>query len=151
MPTAIFHTTRGDIRVALFDKTAPNTVKNFIELAKKGFYDQLAFHRVINNFMIQGGCPNSKDGAKGIPGTGGPGYKIKCELGPTNPEKHAPGTLSMAHAGPNTGGSQFFITHTTTPHLDGVHTVFGRVVSADDQKVVNAVKQGDRFSVEIME
>ncbi len=151
MPTAIFHTARGDIKVALFDKTAPGTVKNFIELAKKGFYDQLAFHRVINDFMIQGGCPNSKEGAKGMPGTGGPGYKIKCELGPSNPETHQPGTLSMAHAGPNTGGSQFFITHTATPHLDGVHTVFGRVVSANDQKVVNAIKQGDRFSVEIVE
>lgn len=151
MPKAIFHTSRGDITVALFDKTAPNTVKNFIDLAKKGFYDQLAFHRVIPNFMIQGGCPNSKEGAKGMPGTGGPGYKIKCELGPSNPETHQPGTLSMAHAGPNTGGSQFFITHTATPHLDGVHTVFGRVVSANDQKVVNAIKQGDRFSVEIVE
>jgi peptidyl-prolyl cis-trans isomerase B (cyclophilin B) len=151
MPKAIFHTSRGDITVALFDKTAPNTVKNFIDLAKKGFYDQLAFHRVINNFMVQGGCPNSKEGAKGMPGTGGPGYKIKCELGPSNPETHQPGTLSMAHAGPNTGGSQFFITHTATPHLDGVHTVFGRVVSANDQKVVNAIKQGDRFSVEIVE
>jgi peptidyl-prolyl cis-trans isomerase B (cyclophilin B) len=151
MPTAIFHTARGDIKVALFDKTAPNTVKNFIDLAKKGFYDQLAFHRVINNFMIQGGCPNSKEGATGMPGTGGPGYKIKCELGPSNPEKHTPGTLSMAHAGPNTGGSQFFITHTATPHLDGVHTVFGRVLSADDQKVVNAIRQGDRFSVEIVD
>lgn len=151
MPKAIFHTSRGDITVNLFDKTAPNTVKNFIDLAKKGFYDQLAFHRVINNFMIQGGCPNSKEGAKGMPGTGGPGYKIKCELGPSNPETHQPGTLSMAHAGPNTGGSQFFITHTATPHLDGVHTVFGRVVSANDQKVVNAIKQGDRFSVEIVD
>jgi peptidyl-prolyl cis-trans isomerase B (cyclophilin B) len=151
MPKAIFHTARGDIHVALFDKTAPNTVKNFIDLAKKGFYDQLSFHRVINNFMIQGGCPNSKAGASGMPGTGGPGYKIKCELGPSNPEKHLPGTLSMAHAGPNTGGSQFFITHTTTTHLDGVHTVFGRVLSADDQKVVNAIKQGDRFSVEIVD
>lgn len=151
MPKAIFHTARGDINVALFDKTAPNTVKNFIDLAKKGFYDQLSFHRVIANFMVQGGCPNSKEGAKGIPGTGGPGYKIKCELGPSNPEKHLPGTLSMAHAGPNTGGSQFFITHTATTHLDGVHTVFGRVLSTDDQKVVNAIKQGDKFSVEIVE
>ncbi len=151
MPKAIFHTARGDIKVALFDKTAPNTVKNFIDLAKKGFYDQLSFHRVIANFMVQGGCPNSKEGAKGIPGTGGPGYKIKCELGPSNPEKHLPGTLSMAHAGPNTGGSQFFITHTATSHLDGVHTVFGRVLSADDQKIVNAIKQGDKFSVEIIE
>jgi peptidyl-prolyl cis-trans isomerase B (cyclophilin B) len=150
MPQAIFHTARGDIKVALFDKTAPNTVKNFIDLTKKGFYDQLAFHRVIPNFMVQGGCPNSKEGSKGIAGTGGPGYKIKCELGATNTERHLPGTLSMAHAGPNTGGSQFFITHTATPHLDGVHTVFGRVMSPEDQKIVNAIKQGDRFSVEII-
>jgi len=151
MPKAIFHTARGDINVALFDKTAPNTVANFVKLAKEGFYNQLSFHRVISNFMVQGGCPNSKEGAKGMPGTGGPGYKIKCELGPTNPEKHLPGTLSMAHAGPNTGGSQFFITHTATTHLDGVHTVFGRVLSPDDQKIVNAIKQGDRFSVEIVD
>ena len=150
MPKAIFHTARGDINVALFDKTAPGTVKNFIELAKKGFYDKLAFHRVIPNFMVQGGCPHSKEGSKGVAGTGGPGYKIKCELGASNTEKHLPGTLSMAHAGPNTGGSQFFITHTATSHLDGVHTVFGRVLSADDQKIVNAIKQGDRFSVEII-
>jgi peptidyl-prolyl cis-trans isomerase B (cyclophilin B) len=151
MTKAIIHTTRGDIHLNLFDKTAPGTVANFVKLAKEGFYNQLSFHRVINNFMIQGGCPNSKEGAKGMPGTGGPGYKIKCEVGPSNPEKHLPGTLSMAHAGPNTGGSQFFVTHTATPHLDGVHTVFGRVVSADDQKVVNAIKQGDRFSVEIID
>ena len=151
MPKAIFHTAHGDIKIALFDKTAPATVANFIKLAKSGFYDQLSFHRVISNFMVQGGCPNSKEGAKGMPGTGGPGYKIKCELGASNPEKHAPGTLSMAHAGPNTGGSQFFITHTNTPHLDGVHTVFGRIISADDQKIVNTVKHGDRFSVEIVD
>ena len=151
MPKAIFHTARGDINVALFDKTAPGTVKNFIELTKKGFYDKLAFHRVIPNFMVQGGCPHSKEGSKGVAGTGGPGYKIKCELGPSNTEKHLPGTLSMAHAGPNTGGSQFFITHTATIHLDGVHTVFGRVIAPEDQKIVNAIKQGDRFSVEIVE
>ena len=148
---AVFTTPRGDITVTLFEKTAPIAVANFVKLAKEGFYDSLAFHRVINDFMIQGGCPNSKEGAKGTPGTGGPGYKIKCETGPSNPEKHLPGTLSMAHAGPNTGGSQFFITHRATPHLDGVHTVFGRIDSAADQKVVNAVKQGDRFSVKIID
>ncbi len=151
MPKAIFHTPHGDINVTLFDKTAPNTVANFIKLAKSGFYDQLAFHRVINDFMIQGGCPNSKAGAKGHPGTGGPGYHINCELGPSNPERHLPGTLSMAHAGPNTGGSQFFITHKATPHLDGVHTVFGRIVGPEDQAVVNKVKGNDRFSVEIVD
>jgi peptidyl-prolyl cis-trans isomerase B (cyclophilin B) len=104
---------------------------------------------VISDFMIQGGCPHSREGARGTPGTGGPGYKIDCETGPSNPEKHLPGTLSMAHAGPNTGGSQFFITHTDTPHLDGVHTVFGRVKSDEDLAIVNKVKQGDRFSVKI--
>ena len=148
---AIFTTPRGDIHITLFEKTAPNTVANFVKLAKSGFYEGLSFHRVIANFMIQGGCPNSKEGAAGMPGTGGPGYKIKCELGASNPEKHLPGTLSMAHAGPNTGGSQFFVTHKSTPHLDGVHTVFGRVDSPADLAVVNAVKQGDRFSVKIEE
>jgi peptidyl-prolyl cis-trans isomerase B (cyclophilin B) len=151
MPKAIIHTPHGDINIALFDKTAPNTVANFIKLAKSGFYDKLAFHRVIGDFMIQGGCPNSREGAAGMPGTGGPGYKIKCELGASNPEKHLPGTLSMAHAGPNTGGSQFFITHRATPHLDGVHTVFGRIASPADQVVVNKVKQNDRFSIEIVD
>ena len=145
---AVFTTPRGDISVTLFDKAAPNTVANFVKLAKAGFYDGLAFHRVIANFMIQGGCPNSKEGAAGHPGTGGPGYKIKCEI---NPEKHLPGTLSMAHAGPNTGGSQFFITHTSTPHLDGVHTVFGRLEDPKDIAKVNAVRQGDRFSVKIVD
>jgi peptidyl-prolyl cis-trans isomerase B (cyclophilin B) len=148
---AIFTTPRGDIHITLFEKTAPNTVANFVKLAKSGFYDNLAFHRVIANFMIQGGCPNTKEGASGHPGTGGPGYKIKCETGPSNPEIHKPGTLSMAHAGPNTGGSQFFITHKATPHLDGVHTVFGRIASPDDQKIVDAVRQGDRFSVKIID
>jgi peptidyl-prolyl cis-trans isomerase B (cyclophilin B) len=145
---AIFTTPRGDITVTLFDQVAPNTVANFVKLAKEGFYDGLSFHRVIADFMIQGGCPNSKEGARGMPGTGGPGYKIKCEI---NPEKHLPGTLSMAHAGPNTGGSQFFITHRSTPHLDGVHTVFGRLEDPKDIAKVNAVRQGDRFSVKIVD
>lgn len=149
MPSATITTPHGDIHLELFDKTAPNTVANFVKLAKDGFYDGLAFHRVIGDFMIQGGCPNTREGARGTPGTGGPGYKIPCETGRSNPEKHLPGTLSMAHAGPNTGGSQFFITHTDTPHLDGVHTVFGRVKSDEDLEVVNAVRQGDRFSVQI--
>jgi peptidyl-prolyl cis-trans isomerase B (cyclophilin B) len=148
---AIITTPRGDIHLTLFEKTAPNTVANFVKLAKAGFYDGLTFHRVIANFMIQGGCPNSKEGASGMAGTGGPGYKIKCETGPSNPERHTPGTLSMAHAGPNTGGSQFFVTHKATPHLDGVHTVFGRIVAQKDLDVVNAVKQGDRFSVTIID
>ena len=151
MPTAIIHTPRGDIRLALFDKTAPKTVANFVKLAKEKYYDGLNFHRVIGNFMIQGGCPNTRAGAKGHPGTGGPGYQIKCETGSTNPEKHLPGTLSMAHAGKDTGGSQFFVTHTATPHLDGVHTVFGRILDKSDLEVVNKVKQGDAMSIEIQE
>ncbi len=148
---AIITTPRGDIRLDLFPKTAPNTVANFVKLAQSGFYDGLAFHRVVSNFVIQGGCPNTREGAKGHPGTGGPGWKIDCEVGAANPEKHTPGTLSMAHAGKNTGGSQFFVTHTSTPHLDGKHTVFGRIVDKDDLKVVLAVREGDRFSVKIVD
>ena len=148
---ATITTPHGDIRLTLFPEAAPNTVDNFVKLAKDGFYDDLAFHRVVPNFVIQGGCPNTREGASGRPGTGGPGYTIDCETGPSNPEKHSPGTLSMAHAGPNTGGSQFFVTHTTTPHLDGVHTVFGRVVDQSDLDTVLKVKEGDRFSVAISE
>ncbi len=130
MAKAIMETSKGTINLELFDKDAPETVKNFSKLSKDGFYNGLSFHRVIQNFMIQGGCPQGT-------GTGGPGYHIKCEI---NEQKHTPGTLSMAHAGKDTGGSQFFITHTATPHLDGVHTVFGRTPSMD---VVNAIEQGD--------
>jgi peptidyl-prolyl cis-trans isomerase B (cyclophilin B) len=150
MPKAIMKTPHGDINLNLFPKVAPKTVENFIKLAKAKFYDGLAFHRVISNFVIQGGCPNTREGAKGAPGTGGPGYQIKCETA-GNPEKHTPGTLSMAHAGKDTGGSQFFVTHTSTPHLDGVHTVFGRIVGKADLEVVLKVKQGDRFSVVIVD
>jgi peptidyl-prolyl cis-trans isomerase B (cyclophilin B) len=139
MTRAIMETDKGTINLELFDKDAPNTVKNFVDLANKGFYDGLAFHRVIPNFMIQGGCPNSREGAPGMPGTGGPGYKINCEI---NPNKHEAGSLSMAHAGRNTGGSQFFICHSAQPHLDGVHTVFGKT---DDMDVVNAIRGNDRI------
>jgi len=149
MPRAVIHTPHGDIRVELFDRTAPKTVANFVDLANKGFYRDLAFHRVVPDFVIQGGCPNTREGADGAPGTGGPGYTIECEVGPDNPERHTPGTLSMAHRGPDTGGSQFFVTHTATPHLDGKHTVFGRVVDQSDLEVVLAVEQGDRFSIDI--
>ncbi|TVR15778.1 MAG: peptidylprolyl isomerase [Planctomycetota bacterium] len=151
MSVAVFTTPHGDIRCQLFAETAPKAVENFVTLANKGFYDDLAFHRVINNFVIQGGCPNTREGASGHPGTGGPGYCIPCEVGPDNPEKHTPGTLSMAHAGRDTGGSQFFITHTSTPHLDGEHTVFGRIESDADLEVVLKVQQGDQFSVRIEE
>jgi peptidyl-prolyl cis-trans isomerase B (cyclophilin B) len=148
---AIIHTTAGDIHVTLFPKTAPKTVANFVKLAKAGYYDQLAFHRVVANFVIQGGCPNTREGSEGRPGAGNPGYHIPCEVGPSNPEKHLPGTLSMAHAGRDTGGSQFFLTHRATPHLDNNHTVFGRIVSEADLAVINAVKVGDRFSIEIID
>jgi peptidyl-prolyl cis-trans isomerase B (cyclophilin B) len=132
MPKAIMETDKGTINLELFDKDAPNTVANFTKLAKSGFYNGVKFHRVIPDFMIQGGDPTGTGG-------GGPGWKIKCEI---NKQKHTPGTLSMAHAGKDTGGSQFFITHTSTPHLDGVHTVFGRTT---DMAVVNAIKQGDKM------
>src|SRR6202051_5027067 len=139
MPQAIMETSKGTINLELFDKDAPGTVKNFVTLAKKGFYDGLSFHRVIKDFMIQGGCPLGT-------GTGGPGYKIKCEI---NAQKHTPGTLSMAHAGKDTGGSQLFITHVATPLLDGVHTVFGRTA---DMAVVNAIEKGDKIvSVKIVD
>jgi len=135
MKKAAFDTSRGAISVELFDKDAPGTVANFEKLAKKGFYDGLTFHRVIADFMIQGGCPKGD-------GTGGPGWKIKCETA-GNPRKHGRGALSMAHAGKDTGGSQFFMTHRPTPHLDGVHTVFGQVLSG--QEVVDAIRVGDKM------
>ena len=131
MKKAVIETKKGNIELELFDKDAPNTVANFEKLIKEGFYDGLTFHRVLDDFVIQGGCPKGN-------GTGGPGYTIKCEI---NDNKHGTGSLSMAHAGKNTGGSQFFITHSPQPHLDGVHTVFGKVISGMD--VVNSIKQGD--------
>lgn len=140
MKKAIITTAKGKIEIELFDQDAPNTVANFEKLAKDGFYNGLTFHRVIPDFVIQGGCP------KGT-GSGGPGYTIPCEI---NPRKHETGTLSMAHAGKDTGGSQFFITHSPQPHLDGVHTVFGQVI--EGQEVVNAIKPSDRMeTVEIVE
>ena len=123
-------TEKGDIRIEFFDEDAPNTVKNFKDLIQDGFYDGLNFHRVIPNFVIQGGCPNGT-------GTGGPGYHIPCEI---NTQKHLTGSLSMAHAGKDTGGSQFFICHSPQPHLDGVHTVFGKT---SDMDVVNSIEPGD--------
>jgi peptidyl-prolyl cis-trans isomerase B (cyclophilin B) len=132
--TATFDTSRGAIVVDLFPKDAPNTVNNFVFLAKEGFYNGTKFHRVIPNFMVQGGDPQGT-------GTGGPGYKFKDELTPGKFRKHAKGSLSMANAGPNTNGSQFFITHIATDWLDGKHTVFGQVKSG--QEVVDAIKQGD--------
>ena len=129
---ANFDTDRGPIRVELAPEKAPLTVANFVNLAKRGFYNGLSFHRVINDFMIQGGCPEGS-------GRGGPGYRFEDET--SNGLRHERGVLSMANAGPNTNGSQFFITHVPTPWLDGKHTVFGKVVAGMD--AVDAVKQGD--------
>ena len=123
-------TEKGDIHIEFFDEDAPSTVKNFKNLIQDGFYDGLNFHRVIPNFVIQGGCANGT-------GTGGPGYHIPCEI---NTQKHLTGSLSMAHAGKDTGGSQFFIFHSPQPHLDGVHTVFGKT---SDMGVVNSIEPGD--------
>lgn len=145
MTRVLMQTDKGDINLELFDTDAPGTVANFTKLVGAGFYDGLAFHRVIPNFVIQGGCPNTRQGASGQPGTGGPGWKIKCET-VGNPHKHLLGALSMAHAGKDTGGSQFFIVNGGNPnHLDGVHTVFGQCVSAEDIKVVQAIRAEDRI------
>ncbi|KGG18919.1 MULTISPECIES: peptidylprolyl isomerase [Prochlorococcus] len=133
------NTDKGEISLELFEEDAPNTVSNFVKLVNDGFYDGLSFHRVISGFMAQGGCPNTREGASGMPGTGGPGYNIDCEI---NKNKHLPGSLSMAHAGKNTGGSQFFIVHESQPHLDGVHTVFGQT---KDMDVVLKLTNGSRI------
>lgn len=139
---AVINTDKGRMVLDLYPNEAPGTVQNFAKLARDNFYDGLTFHRVIPNFVIQGGCPRGD-------GTGGPGYTIKCETD-GNPHKHLRGSLSMAHAGRDTGGSQFFICHSPQPHLDGVHTVFGRVVDGLD--VLDAIRQGDHMtSVEIVE
>ena len=139
MTKALFETDAGTINIELFSNDAPNTVNNFTKLISEGFYDGLAFHRVIPGFMAQGGCPNTRAGSSGIPGTGGPGYKINCEI---NSNKHLKGSLSMAHAGKNTGGSQFFIVYEAQPHLDGVHTVFGKT---DDMDIVLKLTNGSKI------
>ena len=132
--TAVFTTARGPIRVRLNPEKAPVTVASFVNLAQRGFYDGLNVHRVIPDFMIQGGCPEGS-------GRGGPGYRFEDETG--NGLRHdKPGILSMANAGPGTNGSQFFITHVATPWLDGKHSVFGKVID-DTQSVVDSIKQGD--------
>ena len=133
--TATITTNRGVIRLNLFPDHAPVTVANFVNLAERGFYNGLNWHRVIDDFMIQGGCPQGT-------GTGGPGYKFEDECTPEL-RHDGPGVLSMANAGPGTNGSQFFITHIETGWLDGKHTVFGKVVSDEDQAVVNAIRGGD--------
>ena len=149
---AKFNTSKGTIWVKLYTEDAPNTVANFAHLCEEGFYNNLKFHRVIDGFMAQGGCPNTAEGAGGMPGTGGPGWSIDCETD-TSHEAHRRGTLSMAHAGPNTGGSQFFITFVPTPHLDGVHTVFGAIELDDTESfaVLDSIAQEDDIlSVEVV-
>ena len=137
MKTAEIQTEKGIMKVNFFEEDAPNTVANFIKLASSGYYDGLTFHRVIPNFVIQGGCPRGD-------GTGGPGYKIKCETQGEN-QFHDRGVLSMAHAGKDTGGSQFFICHNrnNTHHLDRVHTVFGKVT--EGLEIVDLIRQGDKI------
>jgi len=144
MTTADIVTAKGTFTVEFYDKETPITVKNFLDLAKKGYYDGLTFHRVIPGFVIQGGCPNTREGATGPVGAGGPGYTIPCE---TKAEKqyHDRGVLSMAHRGPNTGGSQFFVclSRTQTQHLDRVHTCFGKVTNGID--IIDTIRGGDRI------
>ena len=136
------NTSKGNMIAELYANDTPKTVKNFIELTNKGFYEGLKFHRVIPNFMVQGGCPNGR-------GDGGPGYKIQCETQGNN-QIHDRGVLSMAHAGPNTGGSQFFICHNRqgTQHLDRQHTCFGKVIEGLD--VLDTIQGGDTFSIKII-
>ena len=137
------NTDKGTMMVEFYEKDAPNTVNNFVKLAKDGFYNDLNFHRVLPNFVAQGGCPDGN-------GMGGPGYKIDCELNGDN-QYHDKGVLSMAHAGPNTGGSQFFLCHSRqgTQHLDKKHTCFGKVT--EGLEIIEQVQQGDKFSVEIID
>ena len=132
---ATITTSKGDIRLSLFAEKTPLTVANFVNLARRSYFDGLNFHRVIGDFMIQGGCPLGT-------GTGSPGYRFEDEFD-TTLRHDQPGRLSMANSGPGTNGSQFFITHVATPHLDDKHSIFGEVVDANDQDVVNAVAQGD--------
>jgi peptidyl-prolyl cis-trans isomerase B (cyclophilin B) len=142
MRTGEIHTSKGVMKIQFFDADAPGTVGNFINLSKEGFYNGLAFHRVIPDFVIQGGCPYSKDMGDPRVGTGGPGYKISCELEGDN-QYHDRGVLSMAHAGKNTGGSQFFICHSraNTKHLDRQHTCFGKVIEGLD--IIDNIRKGD--------
>ena len=135
--TAAIETSRGTINLTLFPEKAPITVANFVNLAGRNFYDGLTFHRVISDFMIQGGCPLGT-------GTGGPGYRFEDEFD-SSLRHDAPGKLSMANSGPGTNGSQFFITHVPTPHLDDAHSIFGEVNSQADQDAVNSIAQGDKI------
>lgn len=141
---AHFKTSKGEFDIQLFALQAPVTVNNFVFLARDGYYKGLTFHRYIGDFMIQGGDPRGD-------GSGGPGYKFNDEQGALLLKHDGPGILSMANAGPNTNGSQFFITHGATPHLDGKHAVFGRVMGDEGQKVVDSLRQGDTMDITIIE
>lgn len=148
---AIIKTNKGEMKVELYANETPKTVENFVKLAKDGFYKDLKWHRVLPDFVIQGGCPNSKDGASGMAGTGGPGYQIDCETD-ADKQHHERGVLSMAHAGRNTGGSQFFVCHSrsNTSHLDGAHTCFGKVIEGVD--TVDDIREGDSIlDIEIID
>lgn len=140
--TAEIITNKGTMKASLYEKDAPNTVANFVKLAKSGFYDGLKWHRVLPGFVIQGGCPNTREGATGMPGTGGPGWKIDCETSGEN-QFHDKGVLSMAHAGRNTGGSQFFVVlgRNSTAHLDRQHTCFGKLTEGED--VLDQIRPND--------
>ncbi|MBO5064407.1 MAG: peptidylprolyl isomerase [Campylobacter sp.] len=141
---AVIKTDKGDMVAELYPEETPQTVANFANLAKSGFYDGLNFHRVIPNFVIQGGCPYGS-------GIGGPGWRIKCEC-VGQKRKHNRGSLSMAHAGRDTGGSQFFVCHSAQPHLNGVHTVFGELINDESKAVLDSIKQGDKITtIEIKE
>ena len=148
---ARIQTSKGDIWVKLYKEDAPNTVANFVHLAKEGFYDNLKFHRVIPGFMAQGGCPHSHPtGNPALAGTGGPGWTIDCETD-TSRHPHRRGALSMAHAGPNTGGSQFFICFVPCPHLDGHHTVFGGIEENDTESFMTLDKIEQNDEIETIE
>lgn len=142
MIKATMKTSKGDIKLNLYEDKTPMTVANFVNLAQRGFYDGLSFHRVINDFMIQGGCPLGS-------GTGGPGYQFEDEIVEDLRHDH-PGVLSMANSGPNSNGSQFFITHIPTDWLNGKHTVLGAVEDDDDQKIVNSIKGGDKIETVVI-
>ena len=141
---AVIKTDKGDMVAELYPEETPQTVANFANLAKSGFYDGLNFHRVIPNFVIQGGCPYGS-------GIGGPGWRIKCEC-VGQKRKHNRGSLSMAHAGRDTGGSQFFVCHSAQPHLNGAHTVFGELINDESKTVLDSIRQGDKITtIEIKE
>jgi len=148
-PQALIKTAYGEMKIAFWPDVAPKTVENFKKLAREGYYDGTAFHRIIKGFMVQGGCPNTKEGARGIPGTGGPGYQIKAEF---NKKTHARGVISMARSSdPDSAGSQFFIVHGDAKFLDGQYTAFGELVSGDDvlEKLAGVPTKGPERSTPV--